>query len=137
MSIESAGKSVDEAIFKGLQQLGISIDEVSIEIIQTETKGILGIGAKPAKVRLTQKPPEEYEVPDYMKKAEERRNRRNERSERPDRRNDRNAARGRPSPPRQLRKRTRSRPLPPSPQRSSTTRSRPPRATPPPCSCRG
>ena len=90
MSIESAGKSVDEAIFKGLQQLGISIDEVSIEIIQTETKGILGIGAKPAKVRLTQKPPEEYEVPDYMKKAEERRNRRNERSERPDRRNDRN-----------------------------------------------
>ena len=88
MSIESSGKSVDEAIFKGLQQMGISIDEVSIEIIQTETKGILGIGAKPAKVRLTQKPPEEYEVPDYMKKAEERRNRRNDRPERPERRSD-------------------------------------------------
>ena len=72
MCIESSGKSVDEAIFKGLQQMGISIDEVSIEIIQTETKGILGIGAKPAKVRLTQRPPEEYEIPDYMKKPEDR-----------------------------------------------------------------
>ncbi|MBR3381501.1 MAG: Jag N-terminal domain-containing protein [Clostridia bacterium] len=82
MSIESSGKSVDEAIFKGLQQMGISIDEVSIEIIQTETKGILGIGAKPAKVRLTKKPPEEYEVPDYMKRAEERRERRGERNDR-------------------------------------------------------
>ena len=96
MSIESSGKSVDEAIFKGLQQMGISIDEVSIEIIQTETKGILGIGAKPAKVRLTQKPPEEYEVPDYMKKAEERRNRRNDRTERPERRNDKYEKNDRP-----------------------------------------
>lgn len=84
MSIESSGKSVDEAIFKGLQQMGISIDEVSIEIIQTETKGILGIGAKPAKVRLTQRSPEEYEVPDYMKRAEERSERRRERNDRGD-----------------------------------------------------
>ena len=85
MSIQSTGKSVDEAIFKGLQQMEISIDEVTIEIIQQETKGILGFGAKPAIVRLTQRPPEEYEVPDYMREAEERRQRRNERVK-PDRR---------------------------------------------------
>ncbi|MBO4385329.1 MAG: protein jag [Clostridia bacterium] len=59
MCIESTGKSVDEAIFKGLQQMGISIDEVSIEILRTETKGILGIGAKPAVVKLTKKPDDE------------------------------------------------------------------------------
>ena len=71
-SIQSTGKSVDEAIFRGLQEMEISIDEVTIEIIQQETKGILGIGAKPAIVRLTQRPPEEYEIPDYMKPREQR-----------------------------------------------------------------
>lgn len=64
-SIEVSGKTVDEAIFKGLQQLEISIDEVEIQIIKQETKGILGFGAKPAIVRLVQKAAEEVEVPDF------------------------------------------------------------------------
>lgn len=64
-SIEVTDKSVDIAIFNGLQQLGLSIDEVTIDIIQNETKGILGIGAKPAKVRLTEKPMEEVVIPDF------------------------------------------------------------------------
>ncbi len=64
-SIEMTGKTVDIAIFNGLQQLGLSIDEVTIEILQTETKGILGFGAKPAKVRLTEKPQEEVVIPDF------------------------------------------------------------------------
>jgi len=58
-SIESSGKSVDEAIFRGLEQLQISLDEVDIEIIQNETKGVFGIGAKPAVVKLTEKEPED------------------------------------------------------------------------------
>lgn len=78
-SIEATGKSVDAAIFAGLQQLGISIDEVNIEIIQTESRGILGIGAKPAKVRLTEKPAEEIVIPDFEAERRERRdNRRND-----------------------------------------------------------
>lgn len=86
-SIEATGKSVDAAIFAGLQQLGISIDEVNIEILQTESKGILGIGAKPAKVRLTEKPAEEIVLPDFEAERRERRNsRRNEGSR--DRRSD-------------------------------------------------
>ncbi len=93
-SIQSTGKSVDEAIFRGLQEMEISIDEVTIEIIQQETKGILGIGAKPAIVRLTQRPPEEYEIPDYMKPREQRERSRSDRSDRRDRRdrNDRNGS---------------------------------------------
>jgi len=44
-SIQATGKSVDAAIFSGLQQLGLSIDEVTINVIQHGTKGLLGIGA--------------------------------------------------------------------------------------------
>ena len=95
MKIRSTGKSVDEAIFKGLQQLGISIDEVSIDIIQTETKGILGIGAKPAIVELTQKPADEFEVPDYMRRYDDRD--RNRDNRKPDRRRDRAERNGRDS----------------------------------------
>ncbi len=80
-SIEATGKSVDAAIFSGLQQLGISIDEVTIDIIQMETKGILGIGAKPAKVRLTEKLPEEVVVPDFKAERERERSERRERRE--------------------------------------------------------
>ena len=75
-SLEVSDKSVDIAIFNGLQQMGLSIDEVSIEIIQTETKGILGIGAKPAKVRLTEKPAEEIVVPDFEAERAQQRERR-------------------------------------------------------------
>ena len=51
-TLEATGKSIDEAIFNGLRELQISIDEVEIDIIQQETKGVFGIGAKPAIVRL-------------------------------------------------------------------------------------
>ncbi len=58
-SLEISGKSVDEAVFKGLTELGATLDEVHIEIIKEETKGVLGIGARQAVVRLTQRDPEE------------------------------------------------------------------------------
>lgn len=53
--IKAVGKTVDEAIFKGLNELEISIDEVDVEIIQSETKGVFGIGTKPAIVMLTKR----------------------------------------------------------------------------------
>ena len=52
-SQEFSGHSVDEAIFVGLTEMGVTIDEVEIETIQSETKGLFGIGAKMAVVRLT------------------------------------------------------------------------------------
>lgn len=86
-SIEVTGKTVDIAIFNGLQQLGLSIDEVTIQIIQTETKGILGFGAKPAKVRLTEKPQEEVVIPDFEAERSQR--------ERREKRKDEGRTRGR------------------------------------------
>ena len=90
-TLDATGKSVDEAIFNGLRELAISIDEVEIEIIQQETKGILGIGAKPAIVRLKEREPEEIIIPDYVlnkdkpREPRERRERR-DRGERRERR---------------------------------------------------
>ena len=66
-SIEIKEKTVDQAIFSGLNQLGLSIDEVEIEIINDGGKGLFGIG-KSAVVRLT--PKSEQEI---QKEAEERR----------------------------------------------------------------
>lgn len=60
-SMEFSGHSVDEAIFIGLTEMGVTIDEVEIETIQSESKGLFGIGAKQAVVRLT-----EREVPLVM-----------------------------------------------------------------------
>ena len=68
-SIESTGKTVDEAIYKGLSEIKLSIDEVDIEVIQNESKGILGIGRKDAKVRLTQKPEDKIIIPDFTELA--------------------------------------------------------------------
>jgi spoIIIJ-associated protein len=53
-STEAKGKTVDEAIFNGLSELGLSIDEVKIEILEEGSKGFLGIG-KNARVLLTEK----------------------------------------------------------------------------------
>lgn len=57
--IEAAGKTVDEAIVNGLNQMHLSIDEVDIEILHEGSKGLFGIGGKPAQVRLTQREEEE------------------------------------------------------------------------------
>lgn len=90
-SMEFSGRSVDEAIFNGLKAMGVTIDEVEIETIKNETKGLFGIGAKDAVVRLT-----EREVPlsvEYEKSVraenERRENRRERMEDRPSRRDGR------------------------------------------------
>ena len=62
-SMEFSGRNIDEAIFHGLNEMGLSIDEVDTEIVQKESKGLFGIGAKNAIVRLTER--EVPVVPDF------------------------------------------------------------------------
>jgi len=57
-SIEVTALSVDEAIILGLTRLGLTRDEVEIEILAHASKGFLGLGARRARVRLTQRAPE-------------------------------------------------------------------------------
>jgi spoIIIJ-associated protein len=53
-NIEETGKNVQEATEKALLQLGVTEDEVDVEILEEGTKGFLGIGQKtPARVRVT------------------------------------------------------------------------------------
>lgn len=54
-SIEKVAKTIDEAITEALIDLGASTDQVEIEIISKGSKGLLGFGAKAAKVRVTLK----------------------------------------------------------------------------------
>ena len=51
---EFTGKTTQEAIDNGLSQLGVTIADVRVEVLQEGAKGLFGLfGAKPARVRLT------------------------------------------------------------------------------------
>jgi len=58
--LEIVGKSVDEAVFLGITKMGLSLDEVSIEILE-ETPGFLGMGKK-VKIRLVKKTEDDIEA---------------------------------------------------------------------------
>jgi spoIIIJ-associated protein len=51
-SIEVTGETVEEAIAQGLAELGVGPTEVIIEVLDEPSKGVLGMGARPARVRL-------------------------------------------------------------------------------------
>jgi len=57
--IDVTGKTESEAIEKALAQLGLDRDDVSVEILERAKSGFLGIGACPAKVRVTYEEVEE------------------------------------------------------------------------------
>ena len=56
--IVTTGKSIDLAIRAALTELSLDRDAVSVEVLENARSGFLGIGASPAKVKVT------YEVPD-------------------------------------------------------------------------
>jgi spoIIIJ-associated protein len=62
-SIEVSAPAVEEAIAKGLAELGKAEDEVEIEVLSPGSRGVLGIGAKDAVVRLSFVEPEEEAPP--------------------------------------------------------------------------
>ena len=51
--LEKTGKTEDEAIAAALEELGVERDDVSVEIIERAKAGFLGIGAVPAKIRVS------------------------------------------------------------------------------------
>ena len=53
--IETEGETVEEAIENALNKLEATREQVTIDIINEPTKGILNFGAKPAKIRATLK----------------------------------------------------------------------------------
>ncbi len=53
--IEKEGKTVSEAIISGCEALGVSREEVDVEVLDEGSKGVLGIGGKSARVKITVK----------------------------------------------------------------------------------
>jgi len=54
LDIETEGKTIEEAVKKALAKLKVRRDEVKIEVLSEEARGLFGMpGAKPAKVRVS------------------------------------------------------------------------------------
>jgi len=70
-SLEVSAKTVEEAIERGLQQLGLTRDQVETAVLNKGKSGFLGIGAEEAVVRLTPLalPSQESNLPAAAKEA--------------------------------------------------------------------
>jgi spoIIIJ-associated protein len=62
-NLEVIAPSVDEAVVRGLEQLGVNRDMVTVDILDEGSKGFLGIGGRQVRVRLTVKTIEESASP--------------------------------------------------------------------------
>ena len=56
--LEATGETREAAIENALKQIGLERDDVSVEVLDMGKKGFLGIGATPARVRVTYEAPE-------------------------------------------------------------------------------
>lgn len=56
-SVEVTAASVDDAIKEALERLGALEEDVVIEVLMTPRSGVLGLGARQARVRVTHRPP--------------------------------------------------------------------------------
>ncbi|HKY78774.1 MAG TPA: Jag N-terminal domain-containing protein, partial [Anaerolineales bacterium] len=54
-NLEVIAPSIDEAIQKGLGELGLGKDQVDVEVLDEGSGGLFGIGGRQARVRLTVK----------------------------------------------------------------------------------
>lgn len=61
--IEVTAKTVDDAITEGLVKLGTTSDKVEIEVIEKGSAGFLGIGSKPAVIKMSKK----FSIEEFIK----------------------------------------------------------------------
>ncbi len=54
-SLDVSAKTIDEAIELGLAQLGLTREQADVEVIKEGKRGVFGIGAEDAQVRLTRR----------------------------------------------------------------------------------
>ena len=61
--LEKSARTEDAAIAEALKELGLDRDDVSVEILERAKSGFLGIGASPARVRVSFEAPDEEPAP--------------------------------------------------------------------------
>ena len=62
-TLEIIAPTVEEALAQGLSQLGLTADAVSIEVLDSGSKGLFGLGGRQVRVRLTVNPPAGGDAP--------------------------------------------------------------------------
>ncbi|MBI3167554.1 MAG: Jag N-terminal domain-containing protein [Chloroflexi bacterium] len=62
-TLEIIAPTVEEAIQQGLDQLGLTADAVSVEVLDSGSKGLFGLGGRQVRVRLSVNPPPAPEAP--------------------------------------------------------------------------
>ncbi|MDO4989183.1 MAG: RNA-binding cell elongation regulator Jag/EloR [Eubacteriales bacterium] len=60
--LEKSARTEDAAIAEALNELGLDRDDVSVEILERAKSGFLGIGASPARIRVSYECPDEEPV---------------------------------------------------------------------------
>ena len=57
---EYSARTIQEAIDQGLEELGVAISDVTVDVLEEGSKGLFGLfGSRPAKVRITMKDEED------------------------------------------------------------------------------
>ncbi|MBL8062048.1 MAG: Jag N-terminal domain-containing protein [Anaerolineales bacterium] len=62
-TLEIIAPTVEEAIQQGLNQLGLTADAVSVEVLDSGSKGLFGLGGRQVRVRLSVNPPPIPDLP--------------------------------------------------------------------------
>ena len=81
---EFTARTEDEAVELGLQELGVSIADVDVQVVEEGSKGLFGLfGSRPVKIRMTLKDAEEDPLADLLedKKPEPKAEKKAEKSE--------------------------------------------------------
>lgn len=68
MIIEKTAKTKKEAIELALSELGVSQDQVEIEVVDEGSKGFLGLGGRDAVVKVSYNPDSEKRATDFLNK---------------------------------------------------------------------
>ncbi|MDO8490816.1 MAG: RNA-binding cell elongation regulator Jag/EloR [Dehalococcoidia bacterium] len=69
--LEISGKTVEEATERALQQLGVSRDQIEIEVVSKGKSGILGLGAEEARIAVTLKGAPSVQAPQVAQLAKQ------------------------------------------------------------------
>jgi spoIIIJ-associated protein len=70
LSIEKSAKTVQLAIDEALDELGLTDDDVVIEVLDEGDNGVLGLGRKPARIRVTVEDQADVQTADELPAAE-------------------------------------------------------------------
>lgn len=62
-SVETSAADIETAIEIGLAQLDVARESVIVEILEEPSRGLLGLGARQARIRLTTAAPPRYQAP--------------------------------------------------------------------------